>query len=410
MTGRRIVVLVPNFPSRVQTFIAQELASLEQIGHRLVIYPLKARGNDAANGSPFDTLQAKITPPSRNIVIRFARLVSAWQKTRHMPGYADALRLLCDGLSARTALASVANFAKAIVIAPDLSPASDVLYAQFFKHPASVAKFASAMTGTPWTCSAHARDIWLATPRDMKTKLQSVSWVSTCTGHGAAILRAHTSDPGKIHTVMHGVVLENALRRRREHSRRDGSDAGDPVLILSVGRIVEKKGFTELIQALGRIPSNVAWRFEHIGPGNTNALQRQAKNLGIKDRVRFLGYQTLDAIEARLHERDLFALACIIDRNGDMDGLPNSLAEAAAQATCCVTTSISEIPALFADGKNALLVDQKDVEQLELALRKAIADPELRQRIGQAAAATIAQRFDHHKHMEKLSELFRKLP
>lgn len=126
-------------------------------------------------------------------------------------------------------------------MAVDTKKERDVLYAHFFRHPATIARYASLITGAPWTCGAHARDVWLADERDLALKVNSASWIATCTTRGAEILRKQANDPAIIHAVYHGVDTTKFPNVNRTISKRDGTESADPIQLLTVGRAVEKK-------------------------------------------------------------------------------------------------------------------------------------------------------------------------
>jgi glycosyltransferase involved in cell wall biosynthesis len=105
-------------------------------------------------------------------------------------------------------------------------------------------------------------------------------------------------------------------------------------------------------------------------------------------------------------DSDLFSLACRITADGDRDGLPNVMVEAASQNLAVVATNISGITELFVDGENGLLVAPEDPVALAAALEKAIREPDLRQRLGQAAEAKVRHDFDHHASIADLKRLF----
>ncbi len=188
---------------------------------------------------------------------------------------------------------------------------------------------------------------------------------------------------------------------------RDGSDPQDPVTIISVGRAVPKKGYDVLLRALARLPADLHWRFVHAGDGGERAmLQRLAEELGITEKLSWLGAVDQKDVLAGYREADIFALACRITADGDRDGLPNVLVEAASQRLTCVATDISGIPELFENDVNGLLVPSEDPEALAAALERAIRDPALRDRLGRAAEAKVRASFDHHTSIAQLKSLF----
>ncbi len=282
---------------------------------------------------------------------------------------------------------------------------SDVvhLHAHFLHTPASVTRYASTLLDLPWSCSAHARDIWTTPAWEKREKLASCRWVVTCT----AVNRRHLQDlapaSGRVELVYHGLDVDRFPATDDGGSARDGSDPHDPVRILSVGRAVEKKGYHDLLAALALLPTDLHWRFDHVGGGALLGwLKRFAAKLGIAGRVRWRGAQAQEAVLGCYGEADLFVLCCRIARDGDRDGLPNVLVEAQSQGLACVSTRISAIPELVADGRTGLLVEAGDVQALADAMVRLIRDPLLRQRLGGAGRQRVLEAFQFDQGIDRL--------
>jgi glycosyltransferase involved in cell wall biosynthesis len=263
------------------------------------------------------------------------------------------------------------------------------------------------MTGTPWTISAHAKDIWTSNDRDLAAKLQSARWAVTCTAGGFQHLQTLSGAKKNVHLSYHGLDLTRFPHFKTPRPVRDGSNADDPVRILSVGRAVKKKGIDILLRALASLPQNIHWRFTHIGGGDElAALKKIADELRIADRIVWTGAMDQKQVLENYREADLFALACRITSDGDRDGLPNVLVEAASQALTCISTNISGIPEFFVSGENGLLTEPDNPAAFAEALRMAITDPQLRQRLGSAAENRVRTAFDHRTSIAELKALF----
>ena len=131
--------------------------------------------------------------------------------------------------------------------------------------------------------------------------------------------------PDRVKLVYHGLDFAR-LPPPRDRPARDGSRAEDPVVILSVGRAVPKKGYDDLLAALAELPDDLYWRLVHIGGGAlTRQLADLAASLGLAERVSWLGAQAQAAVLESYRAADLFVLACKIAPDGDRDGLPNVL-------------------------------------------------------------------------------------
>ena len=299
------------------------------------------------------------------------------------------------------------RFGQALVLANEWPQGGAWLHAHFAHTPASVTRYASLIRGLPWTCSAHAKDIWTSPDWELASKLSSARWTVTCTRTGYDHLRTLVQGGSQVHLSYHGLDLDRFGHFTAERPARDGQDPADPVRIVSVGRAVEKKGFDTLLQALALLPKNLHWRFEHIGAGELLPdLKAQAERLGIADRVAWRGALAQADVLETYRKSDIFALACRIAADGDRDGLPNVLVEAASQGLACVSTHVSGVPELLIDGENGLVVPPDDVPALAIALEKAISDPALRRRLGDAAERRVRDHFDHRASIGQLKTLF----
>jgi glycosyltransferase involved in cell wall biosynthesis len=263
------------------------------------------------------------------------------------------------------------------------------------------------MTGVPWTCSAHAKDIWTSPDWELSEKLDHARWTVTCTRNGFDHMRELTEAREQVHLSYHGLDLSRFGPFEGRHSDRDGSDEADPVRILSVGRAVEKKGYDVLFRALALLPADLHWRFQHIGGGDQlPKLKALAAKLGIAGRVSFNGAMAQEEVLRHYRQADVFALACRVAANGDRDGLPNVLVEAASQRLVCVSTAVSGVPELLVDGQNGFVVAAEDPGALARALETALRDPALRRRLGDAAEERVRQEFDHNASIRTLTRLF----
>ena len=118
-------------------------------------------------------------------------------------------------------------------------------------------RYAATLLGLPWTGSAHAKDIWTTPEWEKREKLASCEWLVTCTGANREHLAA-LAPPGRVELVYHGIDLPRFPPSNFAVRERDGRNAADPVVILSVGRLVEKKGTEVLLEALARMLAEAA--------------------------------------------------------------------------------------------------------------------------------------------------------
>ena len=147
------------------------------------------------------------------------------------------------------------RFGQACVLAAEVPDSLKAVYAHFLHTPSSVARYAAIMRDIPWSYSAHAKDIWTAPDWELKEKLDSgpygASFGVTCTAIGAKHLRSLCDRDDRIDLVYHGLDLS----RFPSPPERPDRGANSELRLLSVGRMVEKKGYDRLICLLYTSPS-----------------------------------------------------------------------------------------------------------------------------------------------------------
>jgi glycosyltransferase involved in cell wall biosynthesis len=281
------------------------------------------------------------------------------------------------------------------------------LHVHFIHTPASVAAYASLITGIPWTCSAHAKDIWTSPEWDLTRKLDSARWVVTCTRAGFQHLEKLSGAEQRVHLSYHGLDLDRFGPSGVSRPRRDGSNPADPVVILSVGRAVAKKGYDILLRALALLHGELSFRFVHAGGGEElEALKVLASSLGLDGIIVWSGALAQDDILALYRRSDIFTLACRVAKDGDRDGLPNVLVEACSQRLACVSTEVGGVPELFTHEVDGLLAKPENPQALAEMLARLIRDPALRERLGQAAERRVREHFDHRSSIRQIVGLF----
>jgi len=388
-----VAIIVKGYPRLSETFIAQELLGLERRG--LALHIVSLRRPTAPDRHP---IHREIAAPLHYLPEYLhhepLRVARAWRVARSLPGYLAARRAWLADLRRDPTRSRIRRFGQAVVLARELPRSVARLHAHFLHTPASVARYASLLTGLPWSCSAHAKDIWTTHDWEKREKLAAVDWLVACTRTGAEHLAALAPDARKVELLYHGLDPDRVPPPPAARPPRDGGNAADPVLILSVGRLVEKKGYADLLAALARLPPHLHWRFIHVGDGPlARRLRRRARRSGIAARITWLGSRPHDEVMAQYRRADLFALACRTGRNGDRDGLPNVLLEAQSQDLACLSTTAGAVSELIEPGETGLLVAPGEVAALAAALERLIRSPRLRARLGAAGARRIRGAF-----------------
>ncbi|MFT7027436.1 MAG: glycosyltransferase involved in cell wall biosynthesis [Paracoccaceae bacterium] len=142
------------------------------------------------------------------------------------------------------------------------------------------------------------------------------------------------------------------------------------------------------------LPADVDWRLTHIGGGELkDALAADAARLGLSDRIEWLGKRDQTEVITAMRAADLFVLPCKIAGDGDRDGLPNVLMEAASQRLAILSTAVSAIPEFIDDGVHGALVPSDDPGALAARLAALAGDPAGRARMADAARARLVADF-----------------
>lgn len=397
----RIGVVLKGYPRLSETFIAQELAALERRGLALALFSLR-RPTDAASHPVHAEIAAPVVYLPEYLHDEPARVLRAWRRARALPGYRDAWRAFRADLARDPTRNRVRRFGQALVLAAELPADVGHLHAHFLHTPASVTRYAALMRGRPWSVSAHAKDIWTTPDWEKREKLASCAWATTCTRQNAEHLRSLAPSPDKVELVYHGLDV-----RRFPPPPALPSTAPVPLVVLTVGRAVPKKGIEDLLRALAALPATLDWRFEHVGGGPLlPELQAQATALGIASRIVWHGPLAQPEVLACYRRADVFALPSCIADDGDRDGLPNVLMEAQSQRLPCIATSLSGIPELIDDERTGLLVPPNDPAALTQALARLAHDAALRRRLGDAGQARTLGDFAMERGIDRLAARF----
>lgn len=401
-----LVVVVKGYPRISETFVAQELAALERQGVALVIASLRR---------PYDRLTHPVHREVRAPVLYlpeylveaprrvFAGHILALRRAphRYLASLADWLRDLVRDPTVNR----VRRFGQAGVLAAELPRGAAHLHAHFLHTPASVARYAARMAGLDYSLSAHAKDVWTRPAWELREKLDGARFCVTCTAGNREHL-ARLAPRATVELVYHGLDRRLFAPPASFGSRRDGADPADPVRLLSVGRLLPKKGFDVLLQALARLAGHHRLTLVGYGPAEAE-LRALATRLGLDGRVRFAGQLDHPAVRDLYRASDLFVLAPRVAPDGDRDGLPNVVVEALSQGLPVVTTRVAALAEIVEDGVNGRLVPPEDPDALAAALRALAADPEARRWLGEAALRRLQHGWDLEAGVERLVALLR---
>jgi glycosyltransferase involved in cell wall biosynthesis len=176
------------------------------------------------------------------------------------------------------------------------------------------------------------------------------------------------------------------------------------LLVAAAGRLVSKKGFEYLVDAMAAVPGAI---LAIAGDGTLReALRDRAAAARAEGRVHLLGNRTQDEVATLFAAADVIVAPSIRDDAGNVDGLPNVVMEALASGTPLITTTAGGIGAVVEDDRTALVVAQRDAGDLAAAISRLAHDADLRMRIGSAARALVQQRFGWERTAEQFEQAY----
>lgn len=402
-----IAYVMKRYPRLTETFILNEIRAMERLGAKLHILSLLP-----PEPPPHHPMVAEVEAPVHAVP---SVADGGWKEIlrAHAKGFVRSpLRWL--GAFARACLWSALapmplsvwkQFGRGGVIAA-ICRRHGIrhIHAHFANAPAAAARFASLISGIPYSFTAHAKDLYLTPKRVIQRRGRAAEFVATCTGYNVRYLESLLGDQAhKIHLVYHGIDLGLFGARKASRTPAEGKK-----LILSVGRLVPKKGHDDLIAACAALHERgVDFRCRIVGEGPLRAeLQAQIEAAGLAEIVTLDGAMTHADLIALYGHADLFALAPRITEDGDRDGIPNVIAEAMAIGVPIVSTSVSGIPELVRDGETGRLVPPRDPDSLARAMEAVLADPETARGLARAGRERLEGEFDLWTTTRRLHALF----
>lgn len=403
------------YPRFSETFILNEILELERQGVKVKIYSL-VKPNDGRFHASLARVQAGVTYLPEYPRSEFGGQVwPAWQNLiRRDAGQFG--KILLYSLSHPNGL-GLKQFMRASVLADKLlADPVDHLHAHFASSATSVAMVAYRFTGIPYSFTAHAKDIYINSidqklQRDKLNRAQFVVTVSDFNkshleelvikaGH-SSIENRSDGQPVAIRRLYNGIDLG-------QFQPGPARAQANPPLILSVGRLVEKKGFEDLVRACAHLHERgLNFRCEIIGKGPREAaLKELIASLGLTGIVRLAGPRPQDEIVSSYREATVFALPCVVAEDGNRDGLPTVLLEAMAMGLPVVSTRLTGIPEIVEHGSSGLLVPEHDPAALAAALGELLNDPARRASMGRLAMDKVSREFDLRKNVSVLRRWF----
>jgi glycosyltransferase involved in cell wall biosynthesis len=413
MAGR-VIYILRSWPRLSQTFVVNEILALERRGVSLSVFSLARSGETLVQPQVARVAAEVVHLEGRGLrrvgvrardAVRLVRcsprryLGTAWfalRNPRLAAGYGDCSTMACFGHATEVA-ATVARLAES-------GDRVSHVHAHFAHDPALVGLLVARLTGLGFTFTAHARDLFQIPPSSLAARARAARAVVTCCEANAAYIRSSV-DPVELpplHVVHHGVDLG------RFRPVPVPSTPREVPTLLSIGRLVEKKGFEDLMAALALLRARgVEFTVQLYGEGPLrDRLVALRDRLGLTDTVSLMGARTSDEVVAALASADVVVLTPRVTDDGDRDGIPNVLVEAMACGLPVVTTAVGGIPELVTDASNGLLLEPGDVVGVADSLHELVKDPMLRARLGAAARRTVTEGYDVDVAARRLQDLF----
>ncbi|MGH7731156.1 MAG: glycosyltransferase family 4 protein [Candidatus Eiseniibacteriota bacterium] len=396
----RLGYVVKMFPRFSETFILNELLELERRGAHVTVYSLKRPGPGPVHPDVAHLAARVVYLPERPWDwLRFG----PWAVARFLRRRPKVtLRILGYVLTRRTHQAWKRLF-QAAVLATDLEEhPADRLHAHFASAPSRVAWLAGELARLPFSFTAHAKDIYQhSLDRDLlRDKIHAAQFVVTVSDFNRrTLLDLSGVSDHNVRRLYNGVDLQ---------SFSPAITAARPELVLAVGRLVEKKGFDDLLRAWPLVrAARPEARLVVVGDGPEHGrLTDLARRLGVESSITWTGPEPQERVRAWLDATRVFCLPCRVAADGNRDGLPTVLLEAMAAGVACVSTRLTGIPEIVRDDQEGRLVPPGDATALADAIVSLLEDPVRCRAMGERGRVRAEELFDLRRNVGQLLAWF----
>jgi glycosyltransferase involved in cell wall biosynthesis len=397
------------FPRFSETFILNEILELERQGVEVFVFSMKPP-TESLRQPKVARVRApvQVIPPLARWRVHARCHVEAFLR---WPG--RYLRTLVFARKRRSRAGWEKFLAAPYVAVQARRLGLEHLHAHFASGPARQVKFASLISGIPYSFTAHAKDLFWAghahgENNKLKKRVRFASFVVAISEHNRRFIQSlnFKVPKGRVVTIYNGLPLEEWTFLRPEGRPVAAARAPSPV-ILAVGRFVEKKGFHILLEACRILRERgVAFRCVLAGDGPLReALEAQRRRLGLADVVEMPGAIPQDRLLELYARAHVLAQPCVVARDGDVDGIPTVILEALAVGLPVVTTPVSGIPEAVQEGRTGLLVPPGDAEGLAHALARVLEDGELAGRLAREGRRLVEARFSLERNVSLLRRM-----
>ncbi|WP_349829440.1 glycosyltransferase [Brevibacterium litoralis] len=398
-TTRRTAYVVKVYPRFSETFVVTEILAREARGEDLEIFALRP-----TTDTRFHPELARVKAPV-TFIGRSPKLSEGWalhqRAVAEIPGFAARYGAMVDQVVAD----DWSDVHQALELALECQARGIThLHAHFANAAGRATELAARFLGIPYSVTSHAKDLFHTDvdPERLRRLVAGSHHLVTISDYNRRFLT------GSFPEAAHKVVLQyNGLELSRFPYREPAAPGTGTLRVVAVGRLVEKKGFGELLTAAGRLrAAGPDLQVEIAGDGDLRAdLQARIDAEGLADTVRLLGARTQEEIRALLAASDVFVAPCVVGADGNADGLPTVLLEAMATGVPVIASAVTGIPEVVEDGVTGILHAPGDTAALEAGLRS-FAEGTVDGRVfARNARALIEERFDSHRQAAALAAL-----
>ncbi len=389
--------VLKQYPRLSETFVLNEILGLEAQGLAVSIFSLRyaTEGRFHPSAAMVKGTVHYAANPDKAAFVSAVRALPELRAER-LPDVLAFVDLLPVERRARVLLG-------AIEVARQVTAAGiEHLHAHFLTVAAHTAHLVHLLTGLPYTVTAHAKDIYRHTVDwDLAGRIaaQATAVVTVCDANLRYLAHRLDGSEARLVRVYNGLGPQDPPAP---------TAARTPGLVLAVGRLVEKKGFDLLLDAVAALaPGRPDLHCVIVGDGDQRArLESQALDLGIKGRVTFTGALPQNEVAAWMRRAEMLAAPCRVGQDGNQDALPTVLLEALGAGLPVVTTPVAGIPEIIDHGVEGLLVPVNDVAALRSAIGGLLDDPDRRQAMAQAGPIKLARCFDRGHTIAELIDTF----
>jgi glycosyltransferase involved in cell wall biosynthesis len=397
-TRRKILFFVPSFPVLTETFIEAEIRKLVERDN-LDVWVLALEGSSEKLS---DTLKTRVIYKRLDFLTTILGAVFCISRP---DAVLDAYKLIRS--KKRTLARSVFLLIKYLGYARIVSKIKpDLLVSHFLSEPSTLCMFVSRVLSLPYGISAHAKDVTVES-EFVAEKMATANFILICNKNAQKSLMEQTGNTeiNKVILQYHGIEVKKDLSQTEKSVEKLGKP-----LIVSVGRLTEKKGHTYLIEASKILKErDVNHLINIIGPGPMyKELNEKIAQLGLSGWVELLGSgaglshkETLDY----LRKADVCVFSGVKTAQGDEDGIPNVLFEYATANVPIVTTDAGSTTDFVENEKTGLIVPQKDPRLLADAIERLIVNKDLCSRLTKNALQKVDEEFNIDKNIVKLEKI-----